>query len=103
MKGGFGLCIINGKNFIAQLIDSDIKRYKEIRKLTRGQDEHYTTGCLLDYDYIENHQRLIGLTAVDLSIQKELDPDPKTIQQIELIWQLKKLDSNGNATDVGND
>ena len=25
-----------------------------IRKLTTGQDEDYTAGCLLDYDYIKN-------------------------------------------------
>ena len=39
---------INGKNFYDQAIDSDIKRYEETRKLTTGQGEDYTTGCLLD-------------------------------------------------------
>ena len=76
----------NGKKFYDQPIDSDIKRYEEIRKLTRGQGEDYTAGCLLDYEYIKNHYRLI---AVDLSKQKELDADPKAIQQIEFIGQLK--------------
>ena len=74
--------IINGKNFYDQPIDSDIKQYEEIRKLTTGQGEDYTTGCLLDYEYIKNHYRLI---AVDLSRQKELDADLKAIQQIELL------------------
>ena len=32
--------IINGKNFYDQAIDSDIKRYEEIRKLTTGQGEN---------------------------------------------------------------
>ena len=44
--------------------------YKTIwknRKLTIRQGEDYTTGCLLDYDYIKNLYRLI---AVDLSRQK---------------------------------
>ena len=50
--------IINGKNFYYQAINSDIKRYKEIRKLTTGQGEDYTTGCLIDYDYMKNHYRL---------------------------------------------
>ena len=59
--------IINGKNFYDQAVDSDIKQYEEIGKLTTGQGEDYTTGCLLDYDYIKNHYRLI---AVDLSRQK---------------------------------
>ena len=79
--------IINGKNLYAQAIDLDIKQYKEIRKLTLGED--YTTICLLDYDYIKNHYRLI---AVDLSRQKELDADPKATQQIEFIGQLKNVD-----------
>ena len=76
--------IINGKNVYDQLVNSDIKRYEEIRKLTTGQGEDYTTGCLLDYDYIKNHYRLI---AVDLSRPKELDADPKAIQEIEFVGQ----------------
>ena len=43
------------------------------------------------------------LIAVNLSRQKELDDDPKAIQQIELVEQLKKLDTDDNATDEGND
>ena len=78
--------IINGKSFYDQGIDSDIKRYEEIRKLTTGQGEDCTTGCLLDYDYIKNHYRLM---AVKLSRQKELNADPKAIQQKELVEQLK--------------
>ena len=69
--------IINGGNFYDQPIDSDKKRYEEIRKLTAGQGEDNTTGFLLDYDCIKNHYRLI---AVDLSRQKEFDVDPKAIQ-----------------------
>ena len=47
--------IINGKTFYDQHIDTDIKWYEEIRKLTVGQGEDYTTRCLLDYNYIKNH------------------------------------------------
>ena len=89
--------IISGKKFYDQPIDSDIKRYEEIRKLITGQGEDYTTECLLDYEYIKNHYRLI---AVDLSRQKELDPDPKAIQQIEFVEQLNKLYDNYNVVDV---
>ena len=56
--------IINGKNFYDQAIDSVIKWYEKIRKLLTGQGEDYTTGFLLDYNYIKNHYRLIN---VDLS------------------------------------
>ena len=40
---------------------------------------------------------------VDLSRWKELDADPKAIQQIEFVGQLKKLDNNYNAADAGID
>ena len=42
--------VIKGRNFYDQPLDSNIKRYEEIRKLTTGQGGDYTTGCLLDYD-----------------------------------------------------
>ena len=80
--------VIN-ENIFFQAIDSDINWHEEIRKLTTGQGKDYTAECLLDYDYIKNHYRLI---AVDLSRQKELDADPKGIQQIELVRQLKHPD-----------
>ena len=38
---------INGKNFYDQPMDSDIKRFEEIRKLTAGIGEDYTTGCFI--------------------------------------------------------
>ena len=43
--------IVNGKNFYDQPINSNIKRYKEIRKLATRQGECYTSGCLLDDEY----------------------------------------------------
>ena len=81
--------IINGKSFYDQSIDSDAKRCKKFRKLATGEGEDCTTGCLLDYDYIKNHYRLI---AVDLCRQKELDDDPRSSPQIELVGQLKNPD-----------
>ena len=66
--------IMNWKTFYDQEIDSDIKQYEQITKLTIGQGEYYTTGCLLDYDYIKNNYRLMG---TDLSRQKELDTDSR--------------------------
>ena len=84
------LLIVVMSSSMEKTIDSDIKRYEEIRKLTAGQGEDYTTGCLLDYDYIKNHYRLM---AVDLSRQKELDAYPKSIQQIEFVGQLKKVNN----------
>ena len=38
-------CIVITKNFYDKAVDSDIKPEEEIRKLTTGQGEPYTTGC----------------------------------------------------------
>ena len=70
---------IDGTNFHDQPINDSIKRYDEIRKVSTGQGDHYTTGCLLDFAYFENNYRLI---AVDLIKQKALDADSRAIQQI---------------------
>ena len=51
-----------------------IKQYDEIRKVSTGYGDDYTTGCLLDYAYFKDNYRLI---AVDLSKQKALDADPR--------------------------
>ena len=52
---------------------------------------------MLDYDYIKNYYRLI---AVDLSRQKEFDANPKVIQQIEFVGQLKNKDNDYNTIDA---
>ena len=61
------------------LINGQTKKYDKIRKIATGKGDDYTPGCLLDYQYFKDHYQLI---AVDLSKQKELDADPRTIQQI---------------------
>ena len=70
--------IVNGNKFYDHPIDYDIK-WHEKGKLTSGQGENYTTGCLLDYEYIKIHYRLI---AVPRSRQEELDAAPKAVQLI---------------------
>ena len=50
-----------------------------------GKGEDYSTGSLLDYNYFKKHYKL---AAVDLSKQKELDADPRAIQQIEFKYML---------------
>ena len=54
----------NWKNLFDQPVDSDIKRYEEIRNLATGQGEDYTTGCLVDYEYIKNHYIQIAANLV---------------------------------------
>ena len=46
----------------------------------------YTRGFLLDDYYFLKHYQLF---AIDLSEQKELDADPRTIQQIEFYGTLE--------------
>ena len=70
---------IDDRNFYDQPINDSVKQYDEIRKISTGQGDDYTTGCLLDFSYFEKSYRLI---AVDLSKQKALDADSRAIQQI---------------------
>ena len=37
--------LIDGRNFYDQLINDQIKKYEEIRKISTGQGDDYTTGC----------------------------------------------------------
>ena len=71
--------LIDGRNFYDQPINDKIKQYDEVRKVSTGYADDYTTGCLLDYAYFKDNYRLI---AVDLSKQKALDADPRAIEQI---------------------
>ena len=59
--------LINGRNFYDQPINDLIKQYDEVRKVSTGQGDDYTTGCLLDYAYFKDNYRLI---AIDFSKQK---------------------------------
>ena len=78
--------IIDGRNFYDNAIESDIEKYRELKKVRIGKGEDYTTGSLLDYDYFKKHYKLV---AVDLSKQKELDADPRAIQQIDFKYMLE--------------
>ena len=78
--------LIDGRNFYDQSINDQIKTYDEIRKITTGKGDDYTTVCLLHNQYFKDHYQLI---TVDLSKQKELDADPRAIQQIEFDGKLK--------------
>ena len=71
--------MIHGKDFDDQPVNDLIKQYDEVRKVSTGYGDDYTTGSLLDYAYFKDNYRLI---VVDLSKQKALDADPRAIQQI---------------------
>ena len=82
---------IDGRNFYDQPINNSIKQYDEIRKISTGQGDDYTNGCLLDFAYFENNYRLI---AADLSKQKDLDADSRAIQQIIFTGKIKATVAN---------
>ena len=77
--------IIDGRNFYDNPIESDIEKDRELIKVMIGKGEDYTTGSLFDFNYFDKHYKLV---AVDLSNQKELDADPRAIQQIEFKYML---------------
>ena len=77
--------IIDGRNFYDNPIESNIEKYRELIKVMIGKGEDYTTESLLDFNYFDKHYKLV---AVDLSKQKELDADPRAIQQIEFKYMI---------------
>ena len=83
--------MIDGRNFFDQPKNSRSKTYENIRKITTGKGDEYTTGCLLDYPYFKENYNMI---AIDLSKQQALDADPRKIQQINFT---ANLDRAGNT------
>ena len=65
-----------------QSINDSIKQYDEVRKVSTGQGDDYTIGCLLDFAYFNKNDRLI---AADISKQKALDAGSRAIKQIIFI------------------
>ena len=76
---------IDRKNFYDQPVNDSIKQYDEVRKVSTGQGDDYTTGCLLDFE--KNY----WFIAADLSKQKALDADWRAIQQIIFTGKIKVL------------
>ena len=52
---------IDGRNFYNQPSNDSIKQYDEIRKTSTGQGNDYTTGCLLDFAYLEKNTDYLQL------------------------------------------
>ena len=68
--------IIDGRILYNNPIESDIEKYRELKKVMIGKGEDYTARSLLDYNSFDKHYKLV---AVDLSKQKELDAYPRAI------------------------
>ena len=85
--------MIHRRNLFNQPIKNGLKTYDNIRKITTGQRDDYTTECLLDYPYFKKYYKLI---AIDLSKQQKLDADPRAIQKINFTRNLDRAE--GAAT-----
>ena len=83
--------LINGENLFDQPIKNRGVTYDNIRKIVIGYGDDNTTGCLLDYPYFLDTYQMI---AVDLSRQRALDADLRSIQQINFT---ANLDRAGNT------
>ena len=58
--------------------------HDSVQKIAAGQGDDYTTGCLLDYNYLKTFK----VIAIDLSKQQALDADLKAIHQINFTGNL---------------
>ena len=54
------IIFIQEERLIIITINDLIKQYNQVRKVSTGQGDDYTTGCLLDYAYFKNNYRLIN-------------------------------------------
>ena len=75
--------IIDKLAFFDLPIKTEEEAYKKIIDISR--DNEYTTGNLLDYDYLKNYYKL---TAIDLCKQQVLQENEDLIQQINFIDRL---------------
>ena len=71
---------------------SNLLTHDNIPKIATGQEDDYTTGCLLDYNYLNDCYKMM---AIDLIKQQVLDADPKVIQQLNFT---ANLDQDGSTT-----
>ena len=83
--------MIDRQNVFDQPVKRDLRTYDSMQKVTTGQGDDYTTGCLLDCLYFKEYYKLI---ATDSGKQQGHDTDPKAIQQINFTGD---LNSDGNT------
>ena len=76
--------LIDAEPFFEIPLKNKEEAYEQIIEMSNNND--YTTGNLLDYEYFKDHCKLI---AIDLSKQTELE-NPDLKQQINFIGRLEK-------------
>ena len=78
---------IDGRDFYDQSINHLIKQYDEITKISTGQGDDYTTGCLSDFAYFEKNYRLI---AADLRAIQQIIFTGRTDNKIRIYYILEQ-------------
>ena len=78
------------KNFFDEPIKNNKITYENIRKITTGQGDDYTTGCLLDQACFRDNYKVI---VIHLSKQQALNVDPRAIQQINFTANLDRAEN----------
>ena len=51
----------DGRNVFDQPVKNHLKKYTSIWKIATGQENDYTTGRLLDYNYFKNYCKMIAI------------------------------------------
>ena len=69
--------MINGEKVFDQPIKNNKLTYEEIRKIATSHGDDYTTGCLLDYPYVNGTYKMI---AIDSNKQQASESDPRANQ-----------------------
>ena len=83
---------IDGRNFYDLPINDSIKQNDEVKKVSAGQGDDYTAGCLLEFAYFETNDD--RLNAADLSKQKSSEADSRAIQIIIFTGKIKATVAN---------
>ena len=94
--------MIYGQNVFSQPVKNNLRTYDNTGKISTGEGDDYTIGCLLDYsyfnEYYSNDSNMLAMIAICLLKQQALDADPKAIQQINLAINLNRTNNvNENA------
>ena len=76
--------LVDRKAFFELLVKSMTEIYEKITDL--GNNDYYTTGNLLDYEYFKKHCKLI---AIDLSKQRESENND-VMKQVDFIRKLER-------------
>ena len=61
------------------------RTYDNIQIITRGQENDYATGCLLNYPYFKKYYKMIVISFIK---QKALVADLKAIEQVNFTGNL---------------